>query len=317
MTSHAHKPPLSGVLLVDKPQGMTSHDVVARVRRIFGQREVGHTGTLDPMATGLLVLTLGKATRIGRFIEAEDKVYIGTVTLGRATTTFDAEGETTTTGSIEGIDHAKVEVALRSLEGTRLQKVPSFSAVKVAGERLYQRARRGEAVDAPEREVTIHALSMRSIALPNVEIEARVSKGTYIRSLAVEIGDALSVPAHLSALRRTRVGPHAIAGARPLDALEGQGDELLAMEKALVHLPSLRLDPSRAEDVFHGRILLAGGLSDRAPSTPVERGAPILLLSPSGTVLAVGEAAISSTEWAHAAPKDRAITYACVLRDPS
>jgi tRNA pseudouridine55 synthase len=291
----ARRPALCGVLLVDKPTGMTSHGAVDRVRRIFGQREVGHTGTLDPMATGLLVMTLGRATRIARFIEATDKSYLGTVTLGRSTTTFDVEGETTEERSIASVDEERVRTALRTLLGTRMQRVPTFSAVKVDGERLYSKARRREAIEAPEREVTIHELELCALALPDVAIRARVSKGTYIRSLAVELGWALDVPAHLSALRRTHVGPHCVERARPLEALAGDASEAIGMAEALAHLPAIAVEGSAAEDVRHGRPLPAGGR---------RVGETVVILGPDREV------------WAMGIVGDERISYACVLVPP-
>jgi tRNA pseudouridine55 synthase len=321
MAAPVSKPALTGVLLVDKPGRMTSHDVVGRVRRIFGQREVGHTGTLDPMATGLLVLTLGRATRIGRFLEASDKRYLGTITLGCATTTFDRDGEPTETMSIdrlrEKIDRARVEEALRSLVGARMQKAPPFSAIKVDGERLYARARRGERVEAPEREVRIFELALRRFDLPDVEIEAHVSKGTYIRSLAVELGERLGAPAHLSMLRRTEVGVHDVKDARGLDALEGDARELMRMEDALAHLPRIVVDPARAKDVVHGRVLSAEAVRTLASGAiAFEAGAPILLLSEASELLAIGETVMSSADLPSAAANARAIGYACVLARP-
>jgi tRNA pseudouridine55 synthase len=289
----ARRPALSGVLLVDKPKGMTSHGAVASIRRVFGQREVGHTGTLDPMATGLLVLTLGRATRIARFIEATDKVYIGTVTLGRSTTTFDAEGETTGTKPVEEVDDARVRSALSSLIGTRTQKVPPYSAVKVGGERLYSKARRNEEFDAPEREVTIHQLELVKLEHPSVTIRAHVSKGTYIRSLAVELGDALGTAAHLSMLRRTDVGSHSVDQAHPLPEIRGEPGELMSMAEALRHLPVVRVRGSLADDVRHGR---------RIPAPEAQRdGETVVILGSDGEVWAVGVC------------RGERIAYACVL----
>lgn len=312
----ASKPAMTGVLLVDKPKGMTSHDVVGAVRRIFGQREVGHTGTLDPLATGLMVLALGRATRIARFIEAADKRYDGTVVLGRATATFDGEGEVTEERSIEGIDAEKIRAALRGLEGTIVQRVPAYSAVKVDGERLYARARRGETVEPPEREVTIFSLAMKSFDTPELAIETHVSKGTYIRTLAVQIGAALGVPAHLGALRRTSVGAHRIESARTLDRLQGTADELVRMEDALAHLASIRLDGRLAGDVGHGRPLSAGSLH-RIETPSFLAGDAVLLLSPEGELCAVGIATLDQARLASADPADRALGYACVLSTPA
>lgn len=318
MAKRPRVPAHTGMLLVDKPKGVTSHDVVQRVRRIFGQREVGHTGTLDPMATGLMVLTLGKATRLGRFLEAEDKTYDGTVVLGRATTTFDAEGETTDEaplGAIGAIGEADVHAALASLVGEVEQQVPAFSAVKVDGVRLHERARRGEVVDTPSRTVTIASLSATRIALPEIDIEASVSKGTYIRTLAVQIGAALGVPAHLSRLVRTRVGMHRLGDARALDDLKGEGAELVTPTDALPHLTKVVLTAEDLEDVRHGRPLTAGQI--RSLSVPIARlGEPLLLLAPDGGLAAVAETRLDAAALGRAPPRERAIGYACVLDSP-
>lgn len=293
---------MSGLLLVDKPAGVTSHDVVGKVRRIFGQREVGHTGTLDPFATGLLVLALGRATRIARFVEAEDKRYLGTVRLGRATTTFDLEGDTTAEAEVPLIERPVIERTLASLTGTIAQRAPAFSAIKVGGERLYAKARRGEEVEAPVRQVTIHELRLLELALPDLSIETRVSKGTYIRSLAVQIGEGLGLPAHLTVLRRTAVGAHRVESARTIEQLEGRAEELVPLEAALPHLPAIRCDAQLAKDVRHGRPLSAEAIAGRVDGI-LSDGAELRLLSENGEVLGIG--VFSSGK--------RAVSYACVL----
>ena len=246
---------ISGVLVLDKPAGPTSHDMVAVVRRALGERRIGHCGTLDPMATGLMVVMLGRATRVARFVEAQEKAYVGTVTLGRATTTWDAEGEVVELASVPEIDRRAVDRALASLVGEIEQQVPIYSAVKVGGERLYQKARRGDAVEAPRRTVTVHELAATRIDLPEIEIFVRCSKGTYVRTLAVQIGAALEMPAYLSMLRRTRVGFYDVKDAIRLDALTGAPSELRSMASAVEHLPRLEVDAEGAEHVRHGRPL--------------------------------------------------------------
>jgi tRNA pseudouridine55 synthase len=305
----------TGVLLVDKPQGLTSHDVVGRVRRIFGQREVGHTGTLDPMATGLLILALGRATRIARFIESQAKRYTGTVRLGRATTTFDAEGDTTATAELGLIERSAIDRALASLTGEIEQRPPAFSAIKVGGERLYAKARRGEEVEAPVRTISIHALALLEVALPDLVIDVRCSKGTYIRSLAVQIGDALGVPAHLAALRRTEIGSHRVETAKSLDALAGDPSELIPIEAALLELPALHLDGPLTADVRHGRPLKAGAVRARVHDR-FSAGAELRLVAEGGEVLAVGIAELGSGELQVAEDQKRAVSYACVLTPP-
>jgi tRNA pseudouridine55 synthase len=292
-------------LLVDKPAGVTSHDVVGKVRRIFGQREVGHTGTLDPFATGLLVLALGRATRIARFVEAEEKRYTGTVRLGRATTTYDLEGDVTGEKEVGLIERSVIDRALTSLTGTIQQKAPAFSAIKVDGERLYAKARRGEEVDAPVRTVTIHQLSLVEMALPDLVIETRVSKGTYIRSLAVQLGEALGLPAHLVALRRTAVGAHLVSAAKTIEQLEGRAEELVPIEAALPQLSAIRCDEKLAKDVRHGRPLLADAIQGRVEGA-LSDGAELRLVDENGSVLGIGVFSAGK----------RAVSYACVLTPP-
>lgn len=301
------------MLLVDKPGGMTSHDVVQRVRRIFGQREVGHTGTLDPMATGLMVLTLGRATRLGRFLEAADKDYDGTVVLGRATTTYDAEGETTEEAPYD-VTEAQLDEAIASLTGTIDQQVPAFSAVKVDGVRLHERARKNEEVERPTRTVTIASLEATRVALPEIDVRCSVSKGTYIRTLAVQLGEKLGTVAHLSALRRTRVGPHRVDDARTLDDLEGTEAELVTPADALAHMARAVLSAKELEDVRHGRPLTAGQI--RALGVEGDAEDPVLLLNPDGSAAAVARLLHDSATTAGLPARDRAIAYFCVLDTP-
>lgn len=307
------RPAASGLLLVDKPQGVTSHDVVAAVRRIFGQREVGHTGTLDPMATGLLVLALGAATRVARFIEAKEKRYEGTVTLGVATDTYDAEGQVTETRPVPELDRARVEAALAGLEGPMSQKAPPFSAVKVGGERLYRKARRGEAVEGPARTVQVYALRLQALAGAQLEIEARVSKGTYVRSLAVALGQALELPAHLSRLRRTGIGQLSVAEASPLAGLEGRPEELRSIESVLGDLPRVRLDKHGMIQVGYGKPPLARWVRPGLEGAPAA-GDPVLLVDEDGRAAALGFALYDAEALAGVAESTQVLSYACVLR---
>lgn len=303
-------PPFSGFALVDKPGGCTSHDVVQRMRRIYGQRQVGHTGTLDPMATGLLVVALGHATRLARFVEAEDKAYRATVELGVGTDTYDADGAVVARAPFDG-DAAAVDRALAELEGEIEQTVPAYSAVKVDGQRLYARARRNEAVELPTRRVTVHRLVRRALDGSRLEIETRVSKGTYVRSLAVQIGAALGVPAHLTALRRTMVGSLDVAAARPLDALEGRAEEVVDPAEALRDLPTVTLDDRGVRAVGFGQPLPAEALTARRGPAWTPGGA-VVLADPSGRVLAVAASAADQDK-----PEDSPLRYLCVLPSAS
>lgn len=277
--SKAKPPNVSGVALVDKPAGCTSHDVVQQLRRVFKQRQVGHTGTLDPAATGLMLVTLGRATRIGRFLEAADKTYEGTVQLGTSTTTWDAEGEALETVSMSSPpDQTQVESVLSRLVGEVEQVVPAYSAVKVDGERLHKKARRGETVEGPKRRVMLYELELLGIRGTSLDIRARVSKGTYIRSLAVRIGQELGVPAHLSRLRRTRVGPHTVEDALGPDRFLMDSTHILPANEALSHLPCVQLSIHQTSDVAYGR-----------RPRQIKMHAPLTrLVDPQGQLVAVG-----------------------------
>ncbi len=309
--ARARRPAHTGVLKVDKPAGITSHDAVRTVRRQMGQREVGHTGTLDPMATGLLILTLGKATRIGRFLEAAEKVYDGTVVLGQATDTYDAEGTVVATADVPPLDPSEVEAVVTSFKGPLEQRVPAFSAVKVDGERLHARARRGDTVEAPVRTVHIHDIRLAGWQPPRIEVEVVCSKGTYIRTLATQIGDALGLPAHLGRLRRIQVGPHTVEEAVAPDRCGPE--DLLTMPAALSHLPHVVLDPSMAEDVRHGRPLTFGQMSDRLGAARFGPDDPVALLGEDGALLAVANTVAGREAWSNHPERDRALRYACVL----
>ena len=212
-----------GLLIVDKPAGWTSHDVVARARRICGTRKVGHAGTLDPMATGVLVLGVNRATRLLTFLVGCDKTYTATIRLGEATVTDDAEGELTIATDASGVTREAIGAGARSLTGP-IQQVPSsVSAIKVRGERAYHRVRQGEDVQLSARPVTVHRLDVLDVrplgAVVDVDIEVEVSSGTYVRALARDLGAALGVGGHLTALRRTRVGRFDIVDAHDLESL--------------------------------------------------------------------------------------------------
>jgi tRNA pseudouridine55 synthase len=213
------------MLLVDKPSGMTSHDVVSQVRRLSGQQRLGHTGTLDPLATGLLPLLLGEATKLSPFATAENKTYETTARLGLRTDTLDSDGTIVSDEPVDShLDAATVERSLAGLRGVINQQVPRFSAVKVAGRRLHELAREGKEVTPPTREVTIHRLELLDLCLPDLHLAVDCSKGTYIRQLVADLGDALGPGGHVTALRRTRVGDLNVNEAVTLDTLERSGE---------------------------------------------------------------------------------------------
>jgi len=246
------------VVLIDKPSGPTSFDVVRRVRRALGVNKAGHTGTLDPLATGLLPVCLGHATRLATFLTADDKRYEATLRLGVLTDTLDTEGEITRIDddeAVAAVDAGTLEAALAQFRGPITQRAPIYSAIKVDGRRLHERARAGEAVEAPLREVCVHALELRSFDPPHVAFDVHTSKGTYVRSLARDIGEALGLGAHVTALRRTHVGALSIDDSVGLCALEAEPTvlRLLSPAEAMAHLPAVILDAEALADVRHGR----------------------------------------------------------------
>lgn len=259
-------PSTPGVLLVDKPAGMTSHDVVARARRALGTRKVGHAGTLDPMATGLLLLGVESATRLLTFLVGLDKDYTATIRLGRSTTTDDAEGEPTGGGDASVVTPAEIQSAIAPLTGSIRQVPSTVSAIKVRGRRAYDLARAGEEVELEDREVTVSEFVVdaerRGGEVPSgcvdLDVHVSVSSGTYVRALARDLGGALGVGGHLTALRRTRIGPFPVADAVALDPdrPETLRDALRApAEVAAALYPTLTLDPERLRDLAHGKRL--------------------------------------------------------------
>jgi tRNA pseudouridine55 synthase len=245
----------AGLVVVDKPAGITSHDVVARVRRLAGTRKVGHAGTLDPMATGVLVLGLNRATRLLGHLTLTDKRYDATIRLGASTTTDDAEGEVVATHDTAGLTEDAVRAALASYRG-EIDQVPSaVSAVKVDGKRAYTRVRDGEEVELPSRRVTIHALEVTGIRLPEIDVSVHCSSGTYIRAIARDLGTSLQVGGHLTALRRTSVGPFDLARARSLEELADELTLTPIADAARASFPTVDLDDAQAADVRVGRRL--------------------------------------------------------------
>jgi len=250
---------ISGILSVDKPGGMTSFGVVGMVRRRSGVKRVGHAGTLDPAATGVLLVCLGQASRVSEYLMGLRKVYRATVRLGVSTTTYDAEGEVTATADASGITHGMVREALKGFVGEIMQTPPAYSAVKVDGERAYRMARRGEAVALRARRAVVHRIDVLRSDPPEIEIEVECGKGTYIRSLAHDLGQALGCGAHLSALRRTRVGPFSVEDAVTVEELDREFEDgtwrerVQPMDCGLMHLPAITLHIEDEKDVRHGQ----------------------------------------------------------------
>jgi len=255
--------------VVDKPAGWTSHDVVARTRRIFGQRRVGHSGTLDPGATGVLVVGLGRATRLLRFLTELPKHYEGEIVLGVSTTTLDDEGEETGRWDLTHVTEAEVRAAAAALTGEIMQVPPMVSAVRVGGRRLHELAREGVEVARQPRPVTVRRLDVEPSSEPGVwRAHVVCSSGTFVRVLAADLGAALGGGAHLRHLRRTAIGSFQVSEARTLEQLEAAPlDALLTPAEALRDYPALAVDATVASEVGHGRPLPAAilGAGGRGP----------------------------------------------------
>ncbi|MBI1317322.1 MAG: tRNA pseudouridine(55) synthase TruB [Candidatus Hydrogenedens sp.] len=227
---------MTGILLVDKPAGMTSHDVVDHVRKAAGIRRVGHTGTLDPNATGLLILCLGKATRLSEHLTGLDKAYEGTMRLGVVTDSYDSDGEVVEEHPVPELDIPAIQAVCDQFVGDIQQVPPMVSAVKVDGQPLYKRARKGEVVERQARPVTVSEFTVLGYTPPEATLRVRCTRGTYVRSLCHEVGERLGCGAILSELRRTEVGPHNVTDAAVLDALQNREDvfsRLIPMGEAL------------------------------------------------------------------------------------
>jgi tRNA pseudouridine55 synthase len=255
----------AGLVIVDKPAGLTSHDVVGRCRRIFGTRKVGHAGTLDPMATGVLVVGVERATKILGLLTTTDKSYAATIRLGQTTSTEDAEGEILQTVSADAVADAQINEAVGALRGEISQIPSAVSAVKVGGKRAYQLAREGRAVELAPRSVRIDRFDVLAVrrhnGLVDVDIDVDCSSGTYIRALARDVGAAIGVGGHLTALRRTRVGRFGLDQARILDDLAETPRLSYSLDEAcLQSFPRRDLSADEAECTRHGRTLDPAGI---------------------------------------------------------
>ena len=256
---------------MDKPAGVTSHDVVARVRRVLGTKAVGHTGTLDPFATGLLVTLVGRATRLARFVEGQRKTYRATLRLGLQTDTDDLTGSAVG-GTVPDVwpGEAQVRAALEAMVGTQQQRPPTFSAKHVDGVRSHRLARRGVEVDLVPVEVTIYAMELLSWRAPDAEFRVTVSPGTYIRAIARDVGIRLGLGAHLVALRRESIGALTVDEALPFDAIDAAA--MKAPLTVLGHMPQVELDDAMRVFVQHGRAI---GLPEGAKGA---KGAKVALV---------------------------------------
>ena len=286
-----------GVLVIDKPVGPTSHDVVARVRRALGTRTVGHSGTLDPLASGVLVAAVGEATKLVRWLTADDKAYTATLFLGATTDTLDAEGKVVSrVPPPAGLDLAMARAAAARFVGTHLQRPPIFSAIKIGGRPLHELARRGEEVEVPEREATLHRIEILAVRPDAIDFEMECAKGFYVRSLGRDLAEALATVGHLTALRRSRSGAFRVEDAMSFETVEraASGDEAARAElfRALIPLtdacdamPKVSLDAAGAVDAMHGRVVQlesARGAEDLAPGLE-----PVALVDAAGALVAV------------------------------
>jgi tRNA pseudouridine55 synthase len=275
---------VDGVLVIDKPAGPTSHDMVDRARRALRIRRVGHTGTLDPFATGVLPLCLGKATRLARFLGAGEKVYRATVRLGFATSTDDLTGTATGEPRAVILDEAALRAALARLEGSYDQVPPAYSARRVGGRRLYELARRGEGAPRVAKLVTIRKIELLATGNDSLEIEVRCSPGTYVRALARDLGEDLGVGGHLTALRRTESGSFDLADSVPGDDLSQGRERVVPLRELLPELPAVRVGEVGSDLVRHGRDLGPESTLGDFPEEAVDR---VRILDESGNLLAV------------------------------
>jgi tRNA pseudouridine55 synthase len=295
---------MDGVLVVDKPAGPTSHDVVARVRRTLGERRVGHTGTLDPLATGVLPLVVGRATRLARFLMPARKEYTAEIRLGVSTDTYDATGRPdqsdrdTTSPPLPAAD--RIESALTAFRGTYLQTPPPFSAKKIAGERAHRLARRRQAVAPGPVPVTVERLDLLDVEEDRIRLAVICSSGFYVRSLAHDLGQSLGCGAHLVTLRRTRSGEFDLEQAVPLEEVERQGRGasalIVPLERMVTWLPGLRLTAHGVRRAVHGSPLTASDLADASPEGVPRRGegdepvSRVRLFDERGSLVAIAEA---------------------------
>lgn len=291
---------IDGVLVADKPAGPTSHDVVDQVRRYAGGARVGHTGTLDPFATGVLPLCIGRATRLARWLGATRKVYAATMRLGVSTDSYDADGTVTSTRPAGGIDAATVTAAARGLIGDMMQMPPRFSAKKVRGRPMHRLARRGMEVPVKPSFVTVHRLEILEVSGADVRFEVETSPGTYVRSIAHDLGEALGCGAHLTQLRRLSSGSFRIEEAHGLDEILLRGREgtlepiVLPLNDLDLGLPTVRATAGGAAAMRHGRFLTAGDvLPARGSSAPAPGAGLVRVEDEGGNLIGVAREALA------------------------
>lgn len=277
---------MDGILIIDKPAGITSHDVVSRVRRILKTRRVGHTGTLDPFATGVMVVLVGKATRLAQFLDKDEKEYLATLRFGFETDTGDATGQfKSQISNLKSVSTADVEGVLQAFTGEIMQVPPMYSAKKIAGKKLYEHARKGETIGREPIEVTVSQLEVtRPVEGDNMDLRAVCSAGTYIRTLAEDIGRAVGVGAHLSELRRTRAGRFDLSQSLTLDELaemDKPAARLRPLDEAVSHLTALELSEERVARTKDGLATQVAGLD-------LAEGQAVRMVSGTSELIAIG-----------------------------
>jgi tRNA pseudouridine55 synthase len=303
-----------GILNVNKQAGWTSHDVVAKVRGLVKGLKIGHAGTLDPAATGVLPVLVGRGTRIAEYLLDWDKEYRAVLRLGRTTETQDATGAVLATRSLDGLTEAQIRSAIARFQGRITQVPPMYSAVKVDGVPLYKSARAGKTVEREPRTVEIYELEVLGIAGADVTLRVRCSKGTYVRTLCADIGEALGVGGHLLSLQRTRVGPLAVEQALTLETISARAaagrltEDLLALDEALASVPAIVVDGRTAERVRHGAAVPAG--AGRWMAQPGQ-GPVVRIKDEAGRLLALGKTGVAQAGGAGAP----AVTIEKVLVD--
>ena len=280
---------MNGVVIVDKPAGCTSHDVVQRVRKALRQRSVGHAGTLDPLATGVLVVAVGEGTKLVSHLQSDDKRYEVTIALGAETDSLDADGEVTETADVPPLDLPTVDEALRSFIGRHLQEAPKLSAIKVGGTPLHRRARRGEDVEAPVREVELYEATVDEVTEETIRLRLHCGKGFYVRSLARDLARALGTRGHVQALRRTKSGAFSIDDALYGDEMtaEAIAQRLIPLDKACAGLTRIDLTDEGVAHARHGRpigpeVIVGNAWQEASPEES------LALFAPDGEPVALG-----------------------------
>ena len=313
----ANSTPYSGILLLNKQPGITSHDEIMNVRNIIGQKRVGHTGTLDPQAEGLLVICIGSATKIVQYLSNFDKSYEAEIYLGKSSTTYDSEGEITSDMPEAAPDFTAEEFSeiLDEFRGTFTQKVPAYSAIRIDGKHLYELARAGKEVERPERQVTISELEVISYNKPRLTIRVSCSKGTYIRTLADDIGNKLKCGAYLSALKRIGVNGLLLENALTIDEVEqlhqsGKLKERLLSFREMLDFRCIFVSDIFKEKVISGATLTSSDISGTDGS--FSTGDRVLLKDQNGNALAIGRAEVDSSEISESADS-KIFTYSRVL----